>query len=337
MVSFVEKGLEDLCVSRTTFDWGVQVKENPKHVVYVWLDALLNYITALGYDSANPENYLKFWQNGNEKVHVLGKDITRFHLLYWPIFLMALDLPLPDKFLVHGWVVMKDGKMSKSKGNVIYPETLINRYGLDATKYLLLRELGFGQDTVFTPEGFIDRFNFDLCNDLGNLLNRTIGMINKYFGGSFDADLSLEKEIDGSLHSFVSEKIDLVEKNMDGYRVNDAIVEIWNIVSRINKYIDETAPWVLAKEENKDYLAVVMYNLVDSLRKIAILISPFMKETAKKMFDQLLINDDEVKTWDSLRANNILKTVKVIEKGEPLFMRLDVEEELEYIQNEMHK
>ena len=332
--NFIKPGLEDLCISRTTFDWGIKMPNDPKHVLYVWVDALTNYITALGYLSDDDSRFKKYWPADYQ---IVGKDIIRFHGIYWPIFLKALGLEMPKRIYAHGYWVMKDGKMSKSKGNVIYPETLISRYGLDATKYFLLRELGFGQDSVFTPEAFIDRFNFDLCNDLGNLLNRTIGMINKYFNGSFEANLSLEKDVEKEFHEYIDSRIDLVEKNMDEYKINEAIPEIWNIVSRANKYIDETAPWVLAKEDSKDYLAVVMYNLVDSLRKVAILIKPFMSNTSNKIFNQLGITDDNIKTWDSLKENNVLNEIHVIEKGEPLFLRLDVEEELKYIQEAMHK
>lgn len=332
--NFIKPGLEDLCISRTTFDWGIKMPNDPKHVLYVWVDALTNYITALGYLSDDDTLFKKYWP---ADFQVVGKDIIRFHGIYWPIFLMALGLELPKHIYAHGYIVMKDGKMSKSKGNVIYPETLIERYGLDATKYYLLRELSFGQDSMFTPEGFVERFNSDLCNDLGNLLNRTIGMINKYFEGEIKANLSLENEIDKSLHEFVSEKVNLIEKKMEEYRICDAIPEIWNIISRTNKYIDETTPWILAKNEEKDRLAVVMYNLVDTLRKVAILIRPFMKNTSNNIFNQLMIEEQEKQNWDSIKVNNILDTIKVIEKGEPLFLRLDFEEEVKFIQDAMHK
>ena len=233
---------------------------------------------------------------------------------------------------------MKDGKMSKSVGNVIYPETLIERYGLDATKYYLLRLMPFAQDAMFTPEGFIERFNSDLCNDLGNLLNRTIGMMNKYFDGIVPTLSSTKTDFDDELESFVYEKIKSFEECMDTYHVSNAISEIWNIISRTNKYIDETAPWILAKEDNKEKLSSVMYHLVQNLRIIAVLIKPFMQETSNKMLNQLGIKNEEFMTWESLENYKKLpNNVKVIEKGEPLFLRLDKDEEIEYIRNEMKK
>ena len=333
--NFIKPGLEDLCVSRTSFDWGVKVKKDPKHVVYVWLDALTNYITALGYGTENDELFKKYWP---ADLHIVGKDIIRFHGIYWPIFLMALDLPLPKKIYAHGWFMMKDGKMSKSKGNVIYPELLINKYGVDATKYYLLKELGFGQDGVFSPEDFVERFNTDLCNDLGNLLNRTIGMLNKYFDGIIPEYKGQIIKFDEILETYTLEKIKEVENLMDEYHISQAISEVWNIVSRTNKYIDETMPWVLAKEDNKEKLESVMYHLVENLRKIAILIKPFISNTSKEMFRQLNINDEELQKWDSLYNYDLInKKTKVISKGEPLFMRLDVEEEVEFIKNGMKK
>ncbi len=336
--NFIKPGLEDLCVSRTSFDWGVKVRKNPKHVVYVWLDALTNYITALGYGSKDDSKFKKYWP---ADIHIVGKDIIRFHGIYWPIFLMALDLPLPKKLYAHGWIMMKDGKMSKSKGNIVYPELLIDRYGLDATKYFLLKELQYGQDGVFTPEGFVERYNIDLCNDLGNLLNRTIGMMNKYFEGVVPKLTNVRNEQDEELEKYVIEKVKAFEENMDSIHVSNALGEIWNIISRSNKYIDETAPWTLAKsevEEDKEKLASVMYHLVENLRIVAVLLQPFMKETSKKMLEQLGIKDENLTNWDSIdEYGKINEGIKVIEKGEPLFMRLDMEEEVNYIKEGMKK
>lgn len=332
--NFIKPGLEDLCVTRTAFDWGIKVKKDPKHVVYVWLDALVNYITALGYGSKDDSLFKKFWP---ADLHVVGKDIIRFHGIYWPIFLMALDLPLPKKLFAHGWIMMKDGKMSKSFGNVVYPELLINRYGLDATKYYLLRTLINGQDAIFTPEDFIDRFNFDLCNDLGNLLNRTIGMINKYFEGNVPKYNGCKNDADKDLEESTLEEIKQVEDYFDNYKIAQGITQIWKIIARTNKYIDETSPWILAKnEEDKEKLEAVMYHLVENLRKIAILINPFMTETSNKIFNQLNITNKDLQEWKSIYNYDLLKeNIKVIEKGEPLFVRLNKDEEIEYIKEGM--
>ena len=333
--NFIKPGLEDLCVSRTSFDWGVKVRKNSKHVVYVWLDALTNYITALGYGSADDSKFKKYWP---ADVQLVGKDIIRFHGIYWPIFLMALGVEPPKKLYAHGWIMMKDGKMSKSKGNIVYPELLIDRYGLDACKYFLLKELQFGQDGVFTPEGFIERFNIDLCNDLGNLLNRTIGMMNKYFEGNIPENTGLKNDVDEKLEKTVIEKVYAVENYMDDLYVSNALSTIWEIISRSNKYIDETAPWILAKSENeedKEKLKSVMYHLAENLRIVAVLLIPFMPETSEKMFKQLGIESAELKTWESIQTYGKLNEGKVIEKGEPLFMRLDTEEEINYIKEGM--
>lgn len=332
--NFIKPGLEDLCVTRTAFDWGVKVKKDPKHVVYVWLDALVNYITALGYGSQDDSLFKKFWP---ADLHVVGKDIIRFHGIYWPIFLMALDLPLPKKLFAHGWIMMKDGKMSKSFGNVVYPELLINRYGLDATKYYLLRTLINGQDAIFTPEDFIDRFNFDLCNDLGNLLNRTIGMINKYFEGNVPKYNGCKNDADKDLEESTLAEIKQIEEYFDNYKIAQGITQIWKIIARTNKYIDETSPWILAKnEEDKGKLEAVMYHLVENLRKIAILINPFMTETSNKIFNQLNITNKDLQEWKNIYNYDLLKeNIKVIEKGEPLFVRLDKDEEIEYIKEGM--
>ena len=250
---------------------------------------------------------------------------------------MALDLPIPKKLLVHGWIMMKDGKMSKSKGNVIYPETLIDRYGLDATKYFLLKELNGGQDGVFTPEGFVERYNSELCNDLGNLLNRTIGMINKYFGGTIPGKPDTLTDLDKELESFVENQIKLAETELDEAHVANGLDEIWKIIARANKYIDETMPWALFKEEKTEELADVMYHLVETLRKVAILVMPFLEETSASMFKQLGIEDENLKTWESLKNNAELKELKVVEKGEPIFVRLDLAQETEFLKKEMSK
>ena len=332
--NFIKPGLEDLCVTRTSFDWGIKVLSDPKHVIYVWLDALTNYITALGYMSDDDTLFKKYWP---ANVHVVAKDIARFHLIYWPIFLMALDLPLPETIYVHNFIMMKDGKMSKSKGNVIYPEMLIDRYGLDATKYALLREMPYSQDGVFTPESFVERYNYDLCNDLSNLLNRTISMINKYFDGVIDSYNGTFNDYDKEIESFSELQIKNFEEKIDNFEIANALKEIWLLVSRTNKYIDETTPWTLAKDEKFEELKSVMYHLVESLRRIAILIYPFMKDTSINMLNQLGINDESLKTWDSLKKYDQLKNIKVIDKGEPIFMRLNYEEEVEYIKQQMQK
>ena len=328
--NFIKPGLEDLCVTRTTFDWGIKVKKDLKHVVYVWLDALTNYITALGYMSENDEKFNKYWP---ANLHIVGKDIIRFHAIYWPIFLMALDLPLPQHIYSHGFIMMKDGKMSKSKGNVIYPEMILDRYGADSLKYFLLREFPYGQDCVFSPEGFVERFNSDLCNDLGNLLNRTVAMVNKYCAGVIPEYKGNVTDFDKELEEFTLKCITNFEENMETFHISSAIASIWDIISRTNKYIDETCPWVLAKEEKKDELDSVLFHLTENLRKVGILLKAIMPDTAPKIFEQLGITEEQ--SLDSIRKNLI--SGKVIEKGEPLFMRLNVDEEVSYIREEMHK
>lgn len=330
--NFIKPGLEDLAVSRTTFDWGVKVPGDPKHVIYVWIDALSNYITALGYGSENDEKYKKYWP---ADVHLVGKEIVRFHTIYWPIMLMALDLPLPKKVFAHGWLLMKDGKMSKSKGNVVDPVTLIDRYGLDALRYYLLREVPFGSDGVFTPEGFIERLNFDLANDLGNLLNRTIAMIQKYFDGEIPAYSGPKTEFDGELTAFSKDTIVKYEEAMEKMEFSIALNALWQFISRTNKYIDETQPWNLAKdEENREKLGSVMYHLAESLRISGILLKPFLTKTPDKMFEQLGIQEASLKEWASLSEFGQLSQVKV-SKGVPIFPRLEVEEEVQYIKEQM--
>ena len=330
--NFIKPGLEDLCVTRTSFDWGIKVLKDPKHVIYVWLDALTNYLTALGYMSCDDTLFKKYWP---ADLQVVGKDIARFHLIYWPIFLMALDLPLPKTILVHNWIMMKDGKMSKSKGNVVYPEDLVDRYGLDATKYFLLREMPVNQDGLFTPEAFIERYNFDLCNDLSNLLNRTVAMVNKYFEGKLPKYNGTPNAVDKELEEYANTKIKDFEEKWNDYQISVAIQEIWDLVSRTNKYIDETSPWQLAKENKKEELESSMYHLVENIRKIAILIAPFMNETSKNILKQIGIEKENLKTWDSLNYYDKLEDIKVTDKKEPIFMRLNKEEEVKYIKSLM--
>ena len=262
--NFIKPGLEDLAVSRTTFTWGIPVKSDPKHVVYVWIDALANYITALGYGSDDDSLFQKYWP---ADIHMVGKEIVRFHTIYWPIMLMALDLPLPKQIFGHGWLMMKDGKMSKSKGNVVYPEMLVERYGLDALRYYLLRAVPFGSDGVFTPEDFVARVNYDLANDLGNLLNRTVAMINKYCAGVVPDYKSKITAFDSELSTTAANVVGRYHQAMDKLEFSTALSEIWTLVSRANKYIDETEPWVLAKDpEKKAELDSVMVHLAESLR-----------------------------------------------------------------------
>src|SRR5699024_3396431 len=295
--NFLKPGLEDLAVSRTTFDWGVKVPGNPKHVIYVWIDALTNYITALGYGTDDDEKFQKYWP---ADVHLIGKEIVRFHSIYWPIILMALDLPLPKKIFAHGWILMKDEKMSKSKGNVVDPIRLTDRYGVDALRYYLLREVPFGSDGVFTPEAFVQRLNYDLANDFGNLLNRTIAMIDKYFDGEIPAYQPSETAVDKDLEKFMQETVTNVEDKLDEMEFSIALSSIWQLISRTNKYIDETEPWVLAKDPaQKERLGNIMAHLVESLRTTAIILQPFITDAPQEVFKQLGITDDELKTWDS--------------------------------------
>ena len=330
--NFIEPGLEDLAVSRTTFTWGVPVPSNPKHVVYVWIDALLNYVTALGYGQEDHENFDKFW-NGTV-FHMVGKDILRFHSIYWPILLMMLDIKLPERLIAHGWFVMKDGKMSKSKGNVIYPEMLVERFGLDPLRYYLMRSLPVGSDGTFTPEDYVARINYELANDLGNLLNRTVAMINKYFGGQVPTYVENVIAFDADLAKVVEESIAEYHKQMNAVDYPRALEAVWNIISRTNKYIDETAPWVLAKEDgDKEQLAAVMAHLAASLRVVAHLIQPFMMNTSNAIMEQLGLGLDF--DLENLTLAGFPENVTVVAKGTPIFPRLDMDEEIAYIQSQM--
>ena len=331
--NFIEPGLEDLAVSRTTFTWGVKVPSNPKHVVYVWMDALLNYVTALGYGQDEHANFDKFW-NGTV-FHMVGKDILRFHSIYWPILLMMLNIKLPERLIAHGWFVMKDGKMSKSKGNVIYPEMLVERFGLDPLRYYLMRSLPVGSDGTFTPEDYVARINYELANDLGNLLNRTVAMINKYFGGQVPAYVENVTDFDADLAKVVAENIEEFHKQMNAVDFPRALDAVWNIISRTNKYIDETAPWVLAKEDgDKEQLAAVMAHLAASLRVVAHLIQPFMMTTSNAIMEQLGLSG--AFDLENLELSGFPENVTVISKGTPIFPRLDMDEEISYIQSQMN-
>lgn len=330
--NFIKPGLEDLAVSRTTFKWGIPVTASPEHVVYVWIDALSNYITALGYGSDDDSLFQKYWP---ADVHMVGKEIVRFHTIYWPIMLMALDLPLPKKIFGHGWLMMKDGKMSKSKGNVVYPEMLVERYSLDALRYYLLRAVPFGSDGVFTPEDFVSRLNYDLANDLGNLLNRTIAMINKYCDGLVPDYASKVTPFDSELSTTAANVVGRYHEAMDKMEFSTALSEVWTLISRANKYIDETQPWVLAKEEEKRAeLNSVMVHLAESLRIVAILLQPVMTETPANIFQQLGLASVAMDLKD-LRFGEFPSGTKVVAKGTPIFPRLELETEVGYIQKKM--
>lgn len=322
--NFLKPGLQDLCVSRTSFSWGIPVEFDPGHVVYVWIDALSNYITALGYTPEEKgELYKKYWP---ADVHVIGKDILRFHTIYWPIMLMALGEPLPKQVFGHPWMLFGEEKMSKSRGNVIYAEDLVRHFGVDAVRYYSLHEMPFAQDGTITYDTFISRFNSDLANKLGNLVNRTVAMINKYFDGVV-SDGSVAGEFDEDLKSVATGAINKMEAKMKGLHVADSIDEIWAVVDRANKYIDETTPWILAKnEEDKPRLGTVLYNLAETIRIIAALLSSYMPETAQKIAAQ--INADNI-DYESTKTFGVLKLGTKVGEAVPLFARIDADKKLE--------
>ncbi len=352
--NFIEPGLEDLSVSRTSFDWGIPIIKNPKHVMYVWVDALSSYITSLGYMSDNEDAFNKYWP---ANLHIVGKDIIRFHAIYWPIFLMALGIELPSQIYAHAFFMAKDGKMSKSKGNAMFPDILAKRYGVDATKFGLLSALSFAQDSAYSIEDFIEKYNVYLANDLGNLLNRTIGMLNKYMKGIIpdiknNENLKEMEDFAGlninsttfvhtkELEKIIEKQMKEVTKSFENIHLAEGIENIFKIIDRANKYIDKTEPWVKYKNigkaqesrvSEKDKLDLIMYTLVEVLRKISIAIRPFMKNTSNQIQEQLNILDkNNIEDWNEVFKNNMdLGGIKVIEEGKPIFIRIEKEEELE--------
>ncbi|WP_317854920.1 methionine--tRNA ligase [Chakrabartyella piscis] len=322
--NFLKPGLEDLAVSRTSFTWGVPVEFDPGHIVYVWVDALSNYITAMGYGQEDDSDFKKYWP---ADIHVVGKEIVRFHAIIWPAMLMALDIPLPKQIFGHGWLVINGGKMSKSVGNVVDPNVLVGKYGVDAIRYFLLREISFGQDGNFNNEALIQRINSDLANDLGNLVSRTVGMIEKYFGGTLPADRSAT-EFDASLEEMALATAAKAEEKLDKMFFSDALNEIWNLVRRTNKYIDETQPWVLCKDESKKgELANALYHVAESVRIISIMIEPFMPTTPAKIWSQYNM-DASVLGWENAKVWGLLPDSFSVAKGETLFPRIDMKKEL---------